>query len=124
MAKVVAEFPAYKMLAYEGQELEDGQEFGIAYDSARYGPLYKFYQLGSVAGYAAKYNENEAEAVERAKAQGDNLYYAFGLGVCLHNGPKVQVEKLALNMGDVIAFRGKRFKLVPAANQNVKLVEL
>ena len=124
MAKIVAEFPAFKMMAYEGQELENGQEFGIAYDSARYGPLYKFYKLGSVAAYAARYNDNVEESVERAKANGHELFYAFGLDVCIHNEPKVQVEKLALNMSDVIGFMGKRFKLVPAANQNVKLVEV
>jgi len=124
MTKILADYPAYTIIEGKDHEFVDGEEFGIAFKSARYGDLYHFFQIGSVEGYAKKRGDDPVARVERAKSLGHELYYAFGLGVVLHNGPKVKTTKLGLAFGDVISFEGKKFRLDPAPNQNVKLTEV
>lgn len=123
--ELIADYPAYaiyRMPAHRQAKMIDGMEFGMPFETARYGTQYHFFQIGSVAGYAVKNGDCPIEAIEQAKGFGHELHYVFGLGVTLTNSPKVKEEKFALNWGDIIGFQGKRFRLEKASNSNVALV--
>lgn len=122
--EIVFDFPAYVGVRYDGGELKPGDEFGIPYQSMRHGTLVRFYRLGSVEAYAAKYGEDAEAAVADAKARGHELYWANGCSVVLHNGPKTKKAVWSAEYGDVIRFAGKRFRVDRAPNYNVKLVEV
>lgn len=120
---IIADYPAYTIVANDGREFKPGEEIAIPYQSQRYGTLWNFFCLGSVASEAERYNENVNEAVERAKSFGHDLYYAFGLGVTLTAEPQAKKTVTGFNYGDTIRFAGKTFRIDRAPNQNVKLVE-
>lgn len=124
MFKIVAEYPAYKLIRKLHYTFRDGDKIAVPYTTRKGDTLYNFYQLGSVAGYAIKNGECPFEAVERAKEFGHDLHYAFGLGVCLSAGPVAQKVVAYVEMNDVIRAFGKFWQIMPAPNNNIKLEEL
>jgi hypothetical protein len=124
---LIADFPAYaiyKMPEFRQAKMIDGMEFAMPFESARYGTLYHFFQIGSVIGYAVKNGDDPIAAFEQAKERGHDLHYVFGLGVSITNQRREKGEKFALNWGDIIGFYGKRFRLDKAPNNNVALIEV
>ena len=81
-------------------------------------------RLGSVEDYAARYNEDPAAAVADAKARGHELYWANPQGVMLTAGKQDHKWVRGISHGDTITFKGKTFRVDPASNRNVKLVEV
>jgi len=82
------------------------------------------FTLGSVAEYAARYNEDQEAAVERSRRLGHNLYYAISEGVMISAHPQEVVERIEVSLGDIIEMDGQQFTVTPAANQNIDLVPL
>lgn len=126
MTKVLlADFPAYavyEMPEFRKAKMIDGMEFAMPFPSTRYGTQYHFFKIGSVGGYAVKNGDCPVEAVERAKANGHELHYVYGLGASISNQQREKGEKFALAWGEEIGFEGKRYTLEKAPNQNVRLV--
>lgn len=116
-------FRAYTIVAGDNA-FGEGDEFAIGYDTPRHGRLYDFFRLGSVEGYAARYNEDPAFQIERAIADGQDLYWANKRSTMISAHPQDHRTVRAINHGDAITFRGKTFRVEPAANRNVKLVEV
>jgi hypothetical protein len=101
-----------------------GEEFAIGFQSRHYGTLYRFYQLGSVVSYAMKNGSCPVAALDRARAHGHELHFAFALSTILSDPPQAKHENVGLAFGDTIKFEGRTFRLEPANNDNVKLVEV
>lgn len=124
---LIVDYPAYaiyKTPAWRQAKMIDEMEFALPFETRTHGTQYYFFKLGSVIGSAIRNGDDPMKALERAKNFGHELHFAFALAVCIHNGPKVKEQKLALNWGDIIGFHGKRFRLDKAPNQNVRLVEV
>jgi len=113
---VVAEYPAYKILAgSEKSFYAPGETFMIGLTQ---------YKLGDVMSYALKNGESPFAAQQKAYFAGDEIYFAFAMAACLSSSPKKQETTFAQDFGDVITYAGKKFQLVKAPNNNVKLVEV
>jgi len=122
--ETVAEYPAYKLVRKGYYQFRDGDEIAIPYQSARHGTLYNFFQLGSVAGYAVKNGDDVEQAMDRARANGHDMYYAFGLAICLTATPQPQKTVAYVEYGEIIKAFGRFFRLDKAPNNNVSLVEV
>ena len=113
---VVAEYPAYKILAgSEKQFYVPGETFIIGLTQ---------YKLGDVFSYALANGKCPIAAQQKASLAGHEIYFAYSLGACLSSSPQKQEVTFAQDFGDVISYAGKQFKLVKAPNNNVKLVEV
>lgn len=120
---IIDTFRAYTIVAGDNA-FDEGEEFAIGYDTPRHGRLYDFFRLASVEGYAARYNEDPADQIARAIENGHELYWANKRGTMISAHPQDHRTVRAINLGDTIVFKGKTFRVEPAANNNVKLVEL
>lgn len=113
---VVAEYPAFKILAgSEKQFYAPGETFMIGLMQ---------YKLGDVFSYALKSGKCPMALQQKAYLAGDEIYWAAPMGACLSSSPKKQEVTFAQEFGDVIKYAGKQFKLVKAPNDNVSLVEV
>ncbi len=124
---LIADFPAYAVYAmpeWRMAKMIDGMEFAMPFESRNYGTQYHFFKIGSVIGSAVKNGDDPIEAMERAKANGHETEFVFGLGVSITAHRQEKGEKFAMTWGDVIGFHGKRFRLEQAPNQNVRLVKV
>jgi hypothetical protein len=127
MTKIIADYPAYTIVEDKDREYTDGDEIAVPYKSARYGTLYNFYKLGSVEEYArrySKYSRDIEAAIAHAKQHGHALYYANALPTSITVWGKGKKTMPAFSHGDVIKAFGKKFKIVPAPNQNIRLQEV
>jgi hypothetical protein len=114
-------FPAYTIV--KGSDMyEDGDVFAIGRDTERHGRLYDFYKLGSVANYAARYGDDVEAAVKQAKERGEEMYWANPQGAMITSHKQDHRIERGVSIGDEITFRGMRFRIEAAANNNVKLV--
>ncbi len=120
---VIDTFPAYTIVA-SGNTFEEGEDFAIGRDTARYGRLYDFFRLGSVEGLAARYNKDPDEQIARAIEFGHELYWANKCATIVSDRPQNHRTVRAINLGDTITFKGKTFRVEPAANNTVTLVEV
>jgi hypothetical protein len=119
------EFPAYKIYRpFVGRKFKDGDQIAVPYESRHYGTMFDFFTLGTVIGYAVRNGDDPIECLKRATENGHKLYWANKNSVCLHNGPRVQIEVPGFNVGDTIHLQGKTFRLDRAPNQNIELVEI
>lgn len=116
-------FRAYTIVAGDNA-FGDGEEFAIGYDTPRHGRLYDFFRLGSVEGVAARYNADPDKEIARAIEYGHELYWANKRSTVISAHPQDHRTVRAIEFGDTITFKGKTFRVEPAANNNVKLVEL
>jgi hypothetical protein len=97
----------------------------LPYESARHGVLWDKFMLGDVMSYALSYGEDPFAAVQQAVERGHKVYWANKCAVSISNSaPAQKPVYFGQKLGDVIQYAGKLFKLVPAANQNVELVEV
>lgn len=124
MTKIIADYPAYTIVEDKDREYTDGDVIAVPYQSARYGTLYSFYKLGSVEGYAREYGEDPAEEVARAKQHGHELHYAYALGATITAWEQDKRVVPGFEHGDAIKAFGKKFKIIPAPNQNIRLKEV
>lgn len=122
--KIIAEYPAYKLIDKVGYTFRDGDEIAIPYQSRNHGTLYHFFKMGSVAGYAVEYGDDVEDALARARSNGHALHYAYGLGTMLTADKQAQKIVALLNYGDTIKAFGRYFRLDRASNDNVTLVEI
>lgn len=123
MTKTIDTFRAYTIIA-GGNTFGEGEEFAIGHDTPRHGRLYDFFRLGSVEGYAARYNEDPTKQIERAIAAGHDLYWANKRGTVISSHPQDHRTVRGINLGDIITFKGKTFRVDPANNGNVTLTEV
>ena len=113
---VVAEYPAYKVLA--GTE----KRFYAPGDVMRING--STFELSDVMTSALGNGRCPFEAHQRACANRHEIYFAFSLGACLSNSATKQKIVFAQEFGDVISYAGKQFRIVKANNNNVNLVEV
>jgi hypothetical protein len=120
---IIDTYPAYTIIA-ASNEYAPGEQFAIGRDTPRHGRLYTFYKVGSVAAYAAQYDEDVDAAIADAKERGDQLYWANPQGAIITAHKQAHKIVRGISHGDEITVDGKRFRVEPANNNNVKLVEL
>jgi hypothetical protein len=122
---VVFDCPGYQIVAADpNKKWVADEQFAIPFQSRHHGVLYHFFQLGSVVSYAMRYKQCPIAGLERAKANGHELHFAFALATIISDPPQAKRTVTGLNFGDVIEFEGRKFKLAPANNDNVRLVEV
>ena len=122
MTTIIADFPAYTIIDAGPREFQPGDVIAVPYQSARYGTLFSFYTLGSVEAYAARYNEDPAEAVEQAKERGEKLYWANANGTMLTAEKRAKEIVPGFEIGGEINFAGQIFRIERAPNNNIDLV--
>jgi hypothetical protein len=122
---VAFDCPGYQILVADpNKKWVADEQFAIPFQSRNHGVLYHFYQLGSVVSYAMRYKQCPIAGLERAKANGHDLHFAFALATIISDPPQAKRTVTGLAFGDVIEFEGRKFKLAPANNDNVRLVEV
>jgi len=112
MTRILANYPALTIIEDKDREYKDGDEIAVPYKSANHGTLYRFYKLGSVEDFA------------HAKQNGHALYYANPLATSITAWRREKKTVPAFSHGDVIRAFGKKFRIVPAPNQNIRLQEV
>jgi hypothetical protein len=113
---VVAEYPAFKVLAGNEKDFyAPGETFMIGLTR---------YRLGDVFSYALENGKCPMRAKEDAEARCHEIYFAFTTGAVISAAKHKQEVTFAQNIGDVIKYAGKRFTIVAAPNNNVTLVEV
>ena len=132
MLKTITEFPAYKVIERPSY-LKDGDIIAVPYASLRRSNeiSYRMYTMGSVAGMAIRDGECPFASVEDTKQkmidkphQGHKLHWANQNSVTISSHKEAQKTYYHANIGDVVRFHGKDFKIAAANNQNVNLVEV
>ncbi|HHQ6598117.1 TPA: hypothetical protein ACSTLU_004423 [Serratia fonticola] len=127
---LVASFKAYNVYDLRQHVMSvsrrqaDSLEFAMEYKSRSHGIQYKMFKLSSVAAYAAQYNEDEAEAVARAKSFGHELYFMVPLGCSLTSQKRSHANKYLVKPNQLISFDGQLLRVEPASNKNIKLVPI
>lgn len=127
MTKIIAEFPAirvFEMPEFKRNRIRHNDKFVVMYQSSSYGMLPRVYTFGSVFGYAVENGDDVLDRYLRAKANGHKIHWANADDVVLHDGPKTQVDRYALQFGDMISFEGKKYRIDKAPNDNVALTEI
>lgn len=123
--ETIFDCPGYRIYRpYEGRKFRHGDKIAIPFQSSRYGTLYHFFTLGTVAGYAIERGEDPFPEVERAQANGHKLYWANANSVIISNPPQAKTETPGFNWGDELILQGHRFRLAPAPNNNCELIPL
>jgi hypothetical protein len=112
MTKVVADFPAlvvYDAGADEIMNVPAPREtvFVFAEKTRNHGTLYPRHLASSVALYARQYGEDEAAAVERAKANGHEIHFFIALGAMLTAERQAKVSAILLEPGRKIRLDGE-----------------
>ena len=121
--KIFHDFPAYDVVDGPRERgtgilmLNSGDE--IALVSA---PM-QHYQMGSVVSSSFRYGNCPIKAVERAVKLGHKLHFAFALGTCIHSGPHTKGRYIGVEIGQLVRFEGRYFRIDGAANRNISLVE-
>jgi hypothetical protein len=83
------------------------------------------YKIGSVIGYALDSGDDPIEWYERAKENGHDLHWANQQGVCISaSGGKRPPDHIQVKTGQLVNYEGLVFRLDPAPNDNIKLVEV
>lgn len=123
MTYIIDTFPAYTIVK-ASNDYAAGEVFAIGRDTPRHGRLYTFYKLNSVADYAAQYGEDAEAAEAQAKADGQKLYWANPQATSITAHQQAHRIVRGISHGDVITFKGKTFRVDPASNNNVELVEV
>lgn len=121
--QIIDSYPAYTIVG-GNRTFAFGDTFAIGRDTPRHGRLYDFFKLGSVATYAAQYDEDAEAAVKQAKERGHDLYWANKQSVSITSHKRAHRVVWGVQIGDEIEVDGLRFRIEAASNQNVKLVEL
>lgn len=98
--------------------------FASPFQSMRHGTMYRQYSICGVAMYADERGADAVRSVELAKARGDNLFWMTQHGASLTSHQRPHEFYLELLPGQKIQFDGVLLEVQPAANGNLKLVEV
>uniref|UniRef100_A0AAU8HYA3 Uncharacterized protein n=1 Tax=Rhizobium phage IG49 TaxID=3129228 RepID=A0AAU8HYA3_9CAUD len=120
-AKIIVSFPAYTIVSPAHNKLRHGESIMVEFDAIRGGTIWREFKVGTVASYAIEYFECPIKAVERAKANGHELHYAFGMGVSITSHKRDHEIKKGFRFGDEIILEGYVFEIVKAPNSNIAL---
>lgn len=74
--------------------------------------------VSSAVSYALESNECPIKAVERAKANGHELYWLNANATCISSTPNTQPDRILIEDGDIVRFEGELFTIEPTANNN------
>lgn len=121
-ATILADFPAWTIVAPLGiQTLTHDDEVAVKING-QYRPC----SVGTVSGYAARYRDDVAASVARAKERGHKLFWINPQASVLSATPRAKRTFIGLSFGDVVNIRcsveGTRsFILRRASNGNIRL---
>jgi hypothetical protein len=128
MMRILAEFPAYKLIEPTRPWYEDGDIIALPVESDRYGPLYSFFTFGSVAGYAIRTGCCPEAEIARCRKNmvedkwgGHKLWWLNQNATVIHSGTYTQETRPLHQWGDMVRFHGRYFKIEPAPNGNAAL---
>jgi hypothetical protein len=130
MTHVIQSHPAVDYVQGNGV-YSTGDYFALPFETARYGTMYHKFRCGTIAGLAAQDGEDVDAAIAECKQKmvdfpymGHKMAWANGTGSSITAEARAKVVVPAQAWDDVIELDGVRYTLVPAANQNVDLVEV
>lgn len=122
---ILASYPGFIIAQYpEHHQFSDGAQIAIPFQTRNHGTLYRFYTLGDVRSYAEKYGEDADAAEERARKNGHELFYAFQNATVISAGKQERRLYPQFNHGDVIRYAGRKFRIDPTFNGNIKLTQV
>lgn len=123
---LVEEFPAYKIFhrekSYQGDYIEITVDDVLGYKRPR--GHYTLYSPGSVIDYARENNNCPFKAVERERSKyGARLYWLREHSVIISDSERPQRNVIQVNVGDVVRFHGKLFKITENVYGNLDIKE-
>jgi len=80
------------------------------------------FTAGSVAGYAASYNEDPEAKVAWARSLGHNIHYLNAEVTMIALHPEKQPERKVIELGSLVTFDGHLYQVLQAPNRNLTLV--
>lgn len=108
-----------------------GDQIGLPFETKNHGTLYKFFQLGTIAGQAEQDGEDVAEAVadcERRKIEfphmGHKQAWAFSLSTMVSAESQAHRNHDGFEYGQTITLDGNEYRIEKAANENIELIEV
>lgn len=124
MYPVMLDCAGYTLFDKTGCKFRHGDKIAIAYETKRHGTLHRFYNLGSVYGYASENGDDVEAAVERARGFGHKLFWAGQCATIITSHKRDKDTAALVKHGDIIKAFGKFFRIDPSPNDNVSLVEV
>jgi len=82
------------------------------------------YRVGTVVSYALRNGECPIDAIDRARANGHELAYAYGVGACLSDSHRAAELAYEVRTGDLVRLEGRLYRVKAAPNNNLDLVEV
>jgi len=82
----------------------------------------RHFTAGSVAGYAASYNEDVEAKVAQAQERGHELHYIIAEASMIALHPLEQPVRKTIELGSLVKFDGELFQVLQAPNDNLHLV--
>ena len=126
--EVVYSSPTTALVVFpDDHEFKYGQKFGILWNRGRVGILPSIYTIGSIAGFGKEYGETDSEieqSIARAKELHHEVYWANQNATILDSSFPGKKHYRYVELGSIIRFEGKRFRVEHTANRNVRLVEV
>ena len=122
---MIADFPAYTIFRARESiingyvEVHHGDEFQL-----RIRDQFTKFRFGSVVGYACQHAECPFAAHNNAIDLGHETHWVTQMSISITNGKQEKKQYVALSMGQVVLFEGKKFKLTETHNDNIELVEV
>lgn len=113
--ETIIDYPAFKVVE---PDVHNGAKV-ILDDVDLYVGGSKF-RAGSVMSYAIKNGECPFESYDHAIKNEHDVYYIYGLGVSLTSSKGEKKVLYGYNVGDLVKFQGKLFKLEEAPNNNLR----
>lgn len=82
------------------------------------------YRIASVIGYALDSGDDPIEAYERSKERGEELHWANQCGTMIAANSRKGADRIQVKTGQLVNYEGLVFRIDPAPNDNVRLVEV
>lgn len=102
--------------------LNDGDE--IACLNVPYPDLHKQFQVGSVVGYALRNGDCPVKALDRARANGHDLWFIFGLAVSITAHKQARKTYIGVTIGQRVRFEGRYFEIVKTGREHLGFKEI
>lgn len=128
-AELIHDFPAFGIRAIRKDHnqraiLSNDRRYAVMRQTRNHGPLPIIYSPGSVASYAIENNECPYAARERAVSRGHELYWLNQAAVVLSAHRREKEELELIEVGMVVHFEGRDFRIEAAPNDNLRLVDV
>lgn len=117
----VIEGPREKYKEDPALVLKSGDEIAAL---VQYADLYQQFKVGSVISYALESGDCPIKGLERARKNGHDLHYIFGLAVSITSHQRPRETYIGVTIGQRVRFEGRYFEIVKTGYCHLGFKEL